>query len=46
LVPFLLDGENNDAFGERQEHVIPLWGEEITINKKNGKDWRDCYKKI
>ena len=34
LVPFLLDGKNNDAFGEREEHVIPLWGEEITINKK------------
>jgi stress response protein YsnF len=34
LVPFLLDGINNDAFGEKEVHVIPLWGEEITINKK------------
>jgi stress response protein YsnF len=34
LVPFLLDGKNNDAFGEKEVHVIPLWGEEITINKK------------
>jgi stress response protein YsnF len=34
LVPFLLDGKNIDAFGEKEEHVIPLWGEEITINKK------------
>ena len=34
MVPFLLDGKNNDAFGEKEEHVIPLWGEEITINKK------------
>jgi stress response protein YsnF len=34
LVPFLLGGKNNDAFGEKEEHIIPLWGEEITINKK------------
>jgi stress response protein YsnF len=34
LVPFLPGGKNNDAFGEKEEHIIPLWGEEITINKK------------
>jgi stress response protein YsnF len=34
LVPFLPGGKNNEAFGEKEEHIIPLWGEEITINKK------------
>ena len=34
LVPFIVGGENNDEFGGKEEHIIPLWGEEITINKK------------
>ena len=35
LIPFSLNGEGNeDISTKKKENIIPLWGEEITINKK------------
>jgi stress response protein YsnF len=36
FVPFSLDGKNTDdiSINKQEENILPLWGEEITINKK------------
>jgi stress response protein YsnF len=34
LVPFSLDNKNDDISNNKEENVIPLWGEEIIIDKK------------
>jgi stress response protein YsnF len=35
LVPFSVDGNNNDSsINKREENIIPLWGEEIIIDKR------------
>ncbi len=35
VVPFSLDSKNDDSsINKQEENIIPLWGEEITINKK------------
>ena len=35
LVPFSIDGKNNDSsVNNKEENIIPLWGEEIIIDKR------------
>ena len=34
LVPFSLDSKNDDNSNKKEENIIPLWGEEIIIDKK------------
>lgn len=34
LVPFYLDSKNDDVSNAKDENIIPIWGEEIIINKR------------
>jgi len=34
LIPFSVDGKDDKYALTQKENIIPLWGEEITINKK------------
>ena len=34
LVPLCLDGNNDDVSNAKDENIIPIWGEEIIINKR------------
>ena len=40
LIPISIDKNNYNS--KKEENVIPIWGEEIIINKRNGKTWRNC----
>jgi hypothetical protein len=35
LIPISIDKNNYNS--KKEDNVIPIWGEEIIINKKNGK---------